>query len=100
MKIVHKKRIFIIFIFVLTLSLSGIFIYNHFNVDIDKVLESEEYSYLPDEAKEYVKDAFEATGEVIPTEKNKTENQVYLNPSYIKYLQLSSFFKNFTVFFT
>ena len=90
MKIVHKKRIFIIFIFVLTLSLSGIFIYNHFNVDIDKVLESEEYSYLPDEAKEYVKDAFEATGEVIPTEKNKKENQVYLNPSYIKYLQLSS----------
>ena len=90
MKIVHKKRIFIIFIFVLTLSLSGIFIYNHFNVDIDKVLETEEYSYLPDEAKEYVKDAFEATGEVIPTEKNKKENQVYLNPSYIKYLQLIS----------
>ena len=94
MKIVHKKLVFIIFIFVLTLSLSGIFIYNHFNVDIDKVLESEEYSYLPDEAKEYVKDAFEATGKVIPTEKNKKDNQAYLNPSYINYLQLSSAERN------
>ena len=94
MKIVHKKLVFIIFIFALTLSLSGIFIYNHFNVDIDKVLESEEYSYLPDEAKEYVKDAFEATGKVIPTEKNKKDNQAYLNPSYINYLQLSSAERN------
>ena len=61
---------------------------------IDKVLESEEYSYLPDEAKEYVKDAFEATGKVIPTEKNKKDNQAYLNPSYINYLQLSSAERN------
>ena len=90
MKIIRSKLIFIIFIFVLTLSLSGIFIYNYFKVDIEKVLESEEYSYLPDEAKDYVKKAYDATGEVILTEKNKKKNQVYLNPSYINYLQLSS----------
>lgn len=89
MKIIRKKLIFIIFIFVLTLSLSGIFIYNYVNVDIEKVLESEEYSYLPEEAKEYVTKAYEATGEVILTEKNKKKNQVYLNPDYITYLQLS-----------
>jgi hypothetical protein len=65
MKIIRKKLIFIIFIFVLALSLSGIFIYNYVNVDIEKVLESEEYSYLPEEAKEYVTEAYEATGEVI-----------------------------------
>ena len=69
MKIISKKLIFIIFIFVLTLSLSGIFIYNYINVDIEKVLEKEEYSYLPKDAKEYVKEAYEATGKVILTEK-------------------------------
>ena len=90
MKIIRKKLIFIIFIFVLALSLSGIFIYNYVNVDIEKVLESEEYSYLPEEAKEYVTEAYEATGEVILTEKNKKKNQVYLNPDYIAYLQLTS----------
>ena len=90
MKIISKKLIFIIFIFVLTLSLSGIFIYNYINVDIEKVLEKEEYSYLPKDAKEYVKEAYEATGEVILTEKNKKKNQVYLNPDYVNYLQLSS----------
>ena len=87
MKIIRKK---LIFIFVLALSLSGIFIYNYVNVDIEKVLESEEYSYLPEEAKKYVTEAYEATGEVILTEKNKKKNQVYLNPDYIAYLQLTS----------
>ena len=55
-----------------------------------KNAESEEYSYLPEEAKEYVTEAYEATGEVILTEKNKKKNQVYLNPDYIAYLQLTS----------
>ncbi len=57
---------------------------------IDKILASESYSYLPKEAKNYIKEVYEETGEVILTEKNKEENVPYLNPQYVAYLQLSS----------
>lgn len=41
---------------------------------IEKVLTTKEYSYLPKEAKQYIKIAYEQTGVLIPTEKNKQEN--------------------------
>ncbi len=94
MKIISKKLIFIIFIFILTLSLSGYFVYDFLKVDIEKVLETEEYSYLPEEAKEYVRKAYEETGNVILTEKNKKKNLSYLNPDYIRYLEMSNEEKN------
>lgn len=56
---------------------------------IDTILASENYSYLPVEAKEYIKEVYEETGEVILTEKNKEEEEPYLNPKYVTYLSLS-----------
>ena len=56
---------------------------------IDKVLNTKYYSYLPDEAKEYIKEAYERTGNILLTEKNKQENVPYLNPDYVTYLTLS-----------
>lgn len=63
-------------------------------VDIDKILSSKEYAYLPQQAKEYIKDVYKSSGEVILTEKNKKENTPYLNPQYIEYLTYSEQQKN------
>ena len=57
---------------------------------IDKVLSTNEYSYLPREAKNYIKDVYNKTGNLILTEKNKKENLPYLNPKFINYLTFSS----------
>lgn len=89
-----KKRIVIIMTFIGIFSiLLGIF-FN--NVDkkiealyINKVLETEAYAYLPSEAKDFVKSVYEDTGELVLTEKNKEENNPYLNPDYINYLTLT-----------
>jgi oligoendopeptidase F len=56
---------------------------------IDKVLETSSYSYLPKEAKNFIKEVYEETGEVILTEKNKKSNAPYLNSQYVSYLALS-----------
>lgn len=56
---------------------------------IEKVLKTDAYSYLNGDAKEYVKDYYEATGEILLTEKNKEENLPYLNPDFVAYLGLS-----------
>ena len=58
--------------------------------DINVILESSSYAYLPKSAKNYIKEIYEETGEVILTEKNKKEGQPYLNPMYVAYLELSS----------
>ena len=57
---------------------------------IDRVLESEAYSYLPKNAKNYIKKYYEDTNQVLLTEKNKKENTPYLNPRYIDYLALDT----------
>ena len=57
--------------------------------EIEYVLESKSYSYLPAEAKNYIKDVYDESGEIILTEKNKENNKPYLNPEYIEYLELS-----------
>ena len=63
--------------------------FNVYALDINTVLTKEEYSYLPLEAKEYIKDMYDKTGEIVLTEKNKEEGKPYLNPKYISYLTLS-----------
>lgn len=55
---------------------------------INTVLSNEYYSYLPVEAKDYIKDVYEKTGTIIYTEKNKKSNVPYLNPTYVEYLIL------------
>ncbi len=56
---------------------------------IEKILKSEAYSYLSPEAKNYIKEVYENSGELILTEKNKKKNEPYLNPKYALYLSLS-----------
>ena len=56
---------------------------------IKTVLKTDAYTYLSDEAKEFIENVYEETGEVILTEKNKEDNVPYLNPKYVEYLSLS-----------
>ena len=55
-------------------------------VNIEEILKTEAYSYLPEEAKNYIRDVYSETGQILPTEKNKIGNQSYLNPEYVDYL--------------
>lgn len=55
-------------------------------VNIEEVLLSPNYSYLPEPAKDYIREHYKETGEVLLTEKNKEEDKNYLNPQYIEYL--------------
>ena len=86
-----KKKILllsIIPIIIISITLS-IFLFNRKEYKIKRVLNNEYYSYLPEEAKEVVKEVYDKTGEVISTEKNKEVDKPYLNPQYVAYLQLS-----------
>ena len=56
---------------------------------IKTVLKTDAYTYLSDEAKDFIENVYEETGEVILTEKNKEDNVPYLNPKYVEYLALS-----------
>ena len=56
---------------------------------IEKILKSEDYNYLSDNAKDFIRENYELTGDVILTEKNREVNQPYLNPYYIDYLDLT-----------
>lgn len=87
----REKKVLVPFLLVaLTLFISGGFILiNKKDVQISTILASKSYSYLPQEAKEVIQKVYENTGEVIKTEKNKTNNEPYLNPKYIEYLELS-----------
>ena len=80
-----------IFLFILVLASISIFSNRtQVNTEIAKVLKSDSYSYLPEEAKDYIKDVYDETGEIVLTEKNKKENTPYLNPKYVSYLTLNS----------
>lgn len=91
MKSIFKKRnlcVILVFVAILTafLSFKNEFFDNNKESDIDIVLKSKAYAYLPEEAKDYIKKVYEETGEILLTEKNKQNNKPYLNPSYIDYL--------------
>ena len=66
----------------------SLFVFNNKNadVDIEEVLKTSAYSYLSSNAKDYIKNYYNQTGEVLLTEKNKVEGKAYLNPDYIEYL--------------
>ena len=84
------KRISIVLLPIIVLII-GLVIYKPFNknVNINKVLKTKEYSYLPKSARNYIENVYKETGEVVLTEKNKKENTPYLNPQYVEYLELS-----------
>lgn len=73
---------FIIFCFILNYKKSS-------KESIREIFDEDAYSYLSPVVLEYIEDAYDETGEVILTEKNKKENEPYLNPLYIKYLEMS-----------
>ena len=90
-----KTKIILLIIFITTIvAFSGFFLYKSSGsikktIYINNVLSQKSYSYLPDKAKEYIKEIYEETGKVILTEKNKKENKLYLNPQYVEYLTYS-----------
>ena len=90
-----KFKIFLSVILLTTIvTIGGSVIFKNMNMIrkstyINSVLSQKSYSYLPEEAKEYIKEKYEETGEVILTEKNKEKNKLYLNPQYVKYLTYS-----------
>lgn len=94
MSIMKKNKIKRNIIIVLSLLIipTGVIYFNFKNNNLDKneyiqkVLKGDAYSYLPEEAKDYIEKVYEETGNVLFTEKNKIENVPYLNPKYVEYL--------------
>ena len=86
-----KKRVIVGFILLLFSIFSTLIVYTKTNKEyiIKKTLENKYYSYLPQEAKEYIEEVYEETGQIIKTEKNREENVPYLSPKYVEYLSLT-----------
>ena len=82
MSIMKKNKIKRNIIVVLSLLIIpiGVIYFNFKNNNLDKneyiqkVLKGDAYSYLPEEAKDYIEKVYEETGNVLFTEKNKIEN--------------------------
>lgn len=89
MSLNKKKRLFLIGICIFFIGIIFNLSFSKNPNDIDKILKSESYSYLPKAAQNYIKDVYEKTGTVMLTEKNKEANTPYLNPEYVDYLELS-----------
>ena len=86
-----RKRNCYIILFFICILLLVFFSFNNskaFNnkVNIDSILENDDYNYLPDVAKEYIKLIYQETGNILLTERNKEDNVPYLNPEYVEYL--------------
>ena len=81
------KRISISVIVILLIIGGAFLLKNRKEIYIKSVLSRKDYSYLPKEAKEYVKEVYNETGKVLLTEKNKEEDVSYLNPDYVEYLK-------------
>ncbi len=85
-----KKKMVAIGSLVLMFLLVSAFIFNsNDNNDIEKVMEKSSYSYLPKEAKNFIKQVYKESGEIVLTEKNKEEGNPYLNPQFAEYLTMS-----------
>ncbi len=85
----YKKKVIVFIVLAIMVSISIFNIKKDEKVNIDEILSSEYYSYLPTEAKDYVKQEYQNTGEILLTEKNKEKGQPYLNPDYVRFLSLS-----------
>ena len=84
------RKLILVLVLVLFVSLCTYVTINTFKkTKIDKVLETSSYSYLPKEAKNFIKEVYDETGEVVLTEKNKKSNTPYLNSQYVSYLALN-----------
>ena len=84
-----QKKIIVLAIFII-ISISSFFVYqNKKPKNINKILETKAYSYLPKKAQTLIKEIYEETGEIVLTEKNKKVNEPYLNPLYVEYISLS-----------
>ena len=90
-----KFKIFLSVILIATIvTVGGSALYKNMNtikktIYINSILSQKAYSYLPKEAKDYIKEVYAETGTVPLTEKNKEENKLYLNPQYVEYLTYS-----------
>ena len=86
------KKHFVIIISFLSVCLCLLFGVKYYldnntkEVDIESILATEAYSYLPVQAQEYIERVFALTGEVVLTEKNKQPKEYYLNPEFVEYL--------------
>ena len=57
--------------------------------EIEIILKSDDYNYLPDSAKDFIRENYEENQFIIPTEKNRQAGNLYLNPDFVKYLEMS-----------
>lgn len=89
-----KKNVFILALLLISMFFCGVYIKNLQNSKIEDVLKNKEYSYLPAKAKEYLKNVYEDTDEIVLTEKNKVNGEPYLNPGFVEYLELDDDEKN------
>ena len=84
-----KKKFFYGIILVSLLIIGGFGIslcLSHKELTIDEILETKAYSYLSPRVKEYIKEYYEETGNVLLTQELAKNGEAYLNPSYIEYL--------------
>lgn len=82
----RKKTKTKLLILVIGVLIVGVSFFNRKDIRINYVLSQSSYSYLPSEAKKYIEDVYKETGNIILTEKNKNQNELYLNPIYVDYL--------------
>ena len=60
-----KKYILIVLLLITAIVTGGLFLNSNKNESISTILSKKEYSYLPEEAKEYIGMVYEETGEII-----------------------------------
>ena len=89
----NKKLLIILLIAILVIGTTSILVVNKLGnkeFKINSILSSEDYNYLPKQAKNYIKEVYEKTGNIILTEKNKKKDVPYLNPNYVDYLLMNN----------
>ena len=84
-----KNKVFLIVLILIFITTICIIDNKNKTMSINEILSTNYYTYLPDQAKEYIQNVYEETGEVLKTEKNKERKQPYLNPEYVTYLSLT-----------
>ena len=88
-----RKKYIVLFVILFLVVCGGLFLSKDRalkgKVDIHKLLETEDYAYLPSSAKFYIQRMYKETGTVVLTEKNKKPGVPYLNPKYVEYLEAS-----------
>ena len=83
----NRRKILLFIVFIIGVVGGILFFTNQKReLTIDEILKTDAYNYLSDNVKEFIKKHYEETGELYLTEKNFKDNEAYLNPSYIEYL--------------